>query len=175
MNLNISLFFKINSLIGRNRWFDLFSKAGAEFVVIAMLGWYMASVFLGSNTAKETVLVRVGTLAVAWLLGWFIDLLIAVIVKEPRPEVTHPETKLLFKPIMKWKSFPSDHAMSAFLMVFLSLMFGLPGVEGLFAMAIWVCWGRVYSGIHYPFDIVGGLAVAALVTVISYNLLLVFF
>ncbi len=175
MNLNVSLFLKINSLIGRNRWLDLFSKAGAEFVIIAMLGWYVASVFLSGNTAKETVLVRVGTLAVAWLMGWLIDLLIAVIVKEPRPQVTHPETRLLFQPIMTWKSFPSDHAMSAFLMVFLALMFGLPGVEGLLAMAIWVCWGRVYCGLHYPFDLVGGMAVAALVTVISYNLLLVFF
>ena len=175
MNLNILLFLKINGLIGRNRWLDLFGRAGAEFVVIAMLGWYVASVFLSSNTAKETILVRLGTLAAVWLLGWFIDLFIAVIVKEPRPQVTRPETKLLFQPIMNWKSFPSDHAMSAFLMVFLSLMFGLPGVEGLVAMAIWVCWGRVFSGLHYPFDLVGGFAVAALVTVISYNLLLIFF
>lgn len=175
MNLNVSLFFTVNKLIGKNRWLDLFGKAGAEFVIIAMLGWYMGSVFLSNNTSQKVVLIRILTLAIAWLFGWLIDLSIALLVKEPRPQVKFPEVKLLFQPIMSWKSFPSDHAMSAWLMVFLALLFGLPGVEGLVAMALWVCWGRVYCGLHYPFDLVGGMAVAALMTVVSFNLLLVLF
>ncbi|MEK7625663.1 MAG: phosphatase PAP2 family protein [Patescibacteria group bacterium] len=175
MNFNVSLFFTVNKLVGRNRWLDLFGRAGAEFVVIAMFGWYIGSVFLSGNISRPAVLVRTMTLAVAWLLGWLIDLAIGAIVKEPRPQVKYPETKVLFQPMMIWKSFPSDHAMSAFLMVFLSLLFGLPGVEGLFIMALWVCWGRVYCGLHYPFDLVGGMTVAALVTVISYNVLLILF
>lgn len=174
MNFNVSLFFKINSLVGRNRWLDLFGKVGAEFVIIAMLGWYVASVFLGSKTSP-VIWIRIGTFAFAWVLGWLINILIGKIVKEPRPHVTYPESKLLFQPLMSWKSFPSDHAMSAFLMVFLAVLFGLPGVEGLLAMTLWVCWGRVYSGLHYPFDLVGGVVVAALMTVVCYNLLLIFF
>lgn len=174
MNFNVSSFFKVNRLVGRHRWLDLFGATGAEFVIIAMLGWYIASIFLKMENPTPAIILEIGTLAVAWLAGWLIDILIATIVREPRPHVTYPETKLLFQPIMSWKSFPSDHAMSAFLMVFLAVLFGLPGVEGLLAFALWVCWGRVYSGLHYPFDLVGGLVVAAFVTMVSYNLLLIF-
>jgi membrane-associated phospholipid phosphatase len=42
-------------------------------------------------------------------------------------------------------------------------------------MALWVCWGRVFAGCHYPFDTFGGFLVAAFVTLITYNLLLLYF
>ena len=175
MNLNITLFQKINSLQGRNRWLDLFGKTGAEWVIIAMIGWYAASTIIDQYGNFQMIALRLVLLCVAWVAGWLIDIFVATIVKEPRPHVTYPESKLLFSPMMSWKSFPSDHAMSAWLIFFLALMFNLPGFEALAALAWWVCWGRVYAGVHYPFDIVGGLVVAAFVTIVSYNLLIIAF
>ena len=175
MNYNVSLFLKINKLVGKNRWLDLFGKAGAEWVIISMLGWYVASVFIDYNSETRNILLRTGTLAVGWLGGWCISILIGTIVREPRPHVTYPESKLLFQPYMSWKSFPSDHAMSAWLIFFLAFIFGLPGLEGLFVLALWVCWGRVFAGLHYPFDLVGGFFLAAFVSVVCYNLLIIFF
>lgn len=175
MNLNLALFQKVNKLVGRNRYLDLFGRAGAEFVIIAMIGWYVASVFITELGDRKAILLRLVVLLCAWLIGWGIDVVIGAIVREPRPHVTHPESRLLFQPMMSWKSFPSDHAMSAWLIFFVSLMFSLRGAEGLGIMALWVSWGRVYAGLHYPFDIVGGLTVAALITLLSYNVLVVFF
>lgn len=175
MNYNVLLFKKVNNLVGKSRWLDLFGKAGAEWVIIAMLGWFVASVFIDYNSEPTNILLRLGTLTVAWVSGWCISILIGTLVREPRPHVSYPESKLLFQPYMSWKSFPSDHAMSAWLMFFLALIFGLPGVEGLFILALWVCWGRVFAGLHYPFDIIGGLSLAGFVAVVSYNLLIIFF
>jgi undecaprenyl-diphosphatase len=175
MNYNVSLFFKINKLSGKNRWLDFFGKAGAEWVIIAMLGWFIASLFIDYNSEYRNILLRLGVLFVGWLAGWCISILIGKIVREPRPHVTYPESKLLFQPYMSWKSFPSDHAMSAWLIFFLAFMFGLPGMEGLAILALWVCWGRVYAGLHYPFDIVGGMTLAGFVAVVCYNLMLIFF
>lgn len=62
-------------------------------------------------------------------------------------------------------SFPSDHA----------TVFAAMGVTLLFASArstlgwtvlflgSWVAWARIYLGVHYPFDMVGALAVVAAV------------
>ena len=175
MNYNVALFFKVNKLVGKNRWLDLFGKAGAEWVIIAMLGWYISSVFIDYYSETRNILLRIGVLAVGWVSGWLISIMIGKIVREPRPHVTYPESKLLFQPYMSWKSFPSDHAFSAWLIFFLAFMFGLPGMEGLAVLALWVSWGRVFAGLHYPFDILGGLSLAGFVAVVCYNLMLIFF
>lgn len=175
MNFNVKLFQIINSLVGKNRGLDLFGKTGAEWVVVASVGWYISSVYLDVGNNHFALLLRLGALPVCWLAGWLIDIFIATIVQEPRPHVTYPETKLMFTPLMSWKSFPSDHAMSAWLIFFLAFMFNVPGFEMLAVLALWVCWGRVYAGCHYPFDMVGGFLVAAFVTLVAYNLLIIFF
>jgi undecaprenyl-diphosphatase len=85
--------------------------------------------------------------------------------------MTHPESKLLFTPLMSWKSFPSDHGMSAWLAVFFALLIGFPLVFPLVILALWVSWGRVYAGVHYPIDIFGGAAVAGFVIACFYFLI----
>ena len=64
---------------------------------------------------------------------------------------------------MSWKSFPSDHAMSAWLFVWLAVALAVPGWPVLVVFALIVSWGRVFAGVHYPLDILGGCAVAGLV------------
>ncbi len=173
MNLNIKLFKNINGLVGKSRFWDAFGRAGAEWVVVAMLGWYAAADFIANLPNKGAVLWPLLFLGAAWALGWLLDVFIGIIVKEPRPHVTYPESKLLFTPLMSWKSFPSDHAMSAWLILFMALVFQLPFAWALIPLALWVSWGRVYAGVHYPFDIVGGAAVAGLVAIFSYYLFVV--
>ncbi len=65
-----------------------------------------------------------------------------------------------------WSSFPSDHAM-----VFSALSTGLAYVSwrlGLLAHGYWllvVALPRLYAGLHYPTDILGGAVIGALVAV----------
>jgi undecaprenyl-diphosphatase len=73
------------------------------------------------------------------------------------------------------KSFPSDHAMTAWLVTGLGFLFTVPGFEVFPILALWVSFGRVFAGAHYPFDIVGGFSVAALLTSFSWYLLVLFF
>lgn len=175
MNLNVKLFFKINELLAKkNPWLDAFGRAGAEWVIVAILAWYGIATIIDQAPDNRAILVRFFVLTSCWIAGWLIDIFIGIVVKEPRPHITYPESKLLFQPRMSWKSFPSDHAMSAWLMFFLGIVFNLPGVEGLFFLALWVCWGRVYAGVHYPFDTVAGMLVAALVSMGALYTLILF-
>lgn len=175
MNWNVTLFKSINALVGRNKWLDAFGRAGAEWAIIAMAGWYGASVLLDRLPNYRAALVPFLVFGVAWVAGWLLDIAIGLAVKEPRPHITYPESKLLFSPLMSWKSFPSDHAMSAWLIFFLAVLFNLPGSEALLFLALWVSWGRVFSGAHYPFDIIGGMVMAGFMTTVSYYILVLFY
>jgi undecaprenyl-diphosphatase len=57
-------------------------------------------------------------------------------------------------------SFPSDHATGVFALAFALLLGGgaRARIGGVLAMIVagMVCWGRVYLGVHFPLDIVGG-------------------
>jgi len=171
MNLNTKIFLKINNLIGKSKIMDAFGRAGGEFVIFGCIGWYFVSVLVGASALEKTYL-YLAVLPVAWIFAWALDLAIVFLVRENRPQIQMPEIKQMFKPMMSWKSFPSDHAMSAFLIFFLALLFGLPFVSGLFILALWVSWGRVYCGVHYPLDILAGFLTALVSSLFIYYCLL---
>jgi len=101
--------------------------------------------------------------------------LIGLVVKEKRPAATFNNVKQMFVPVSYWKAFPSDHTMFAFTAFFMALIFGLPAALALLSLALWVAWGRVFCGLHYPIDILGGITVAAFVSIFSWYLYLLVF
>ena len=60
------------------------------------------------------------------------------------------------------KSFPSNHALQAFMVAI--LVFGSYRRLGvvLFLFAIIISLGRVYLGVHYPSDVIGGAVIGTL-------------
>ena len=172
MNWNEKLFFKINSLVGKNRWLDAFGRAGAEWVIVAMAGWYATVSFVlhfGNIRAMWTPIISLG---VCGATSWLISGLVGMIFKEVRPRLKFPEIKILFWPLYNTKSFPSDHTMFAFLIAFFALIFNFPTAWSLLLLAVWVAWGRVYAGLHYPRDVVGGIILAITMTVASCYIML---
>ena len=76
-----------------------------------------------------------------------------------------PPAGVILDGLERWSSFPSDHAALAFGVS--TAIFLIHRRAGLFAYA-WslavVCLPRVYLGLHYPSDILGGAAVGVAVT-----------
>lgn len=171
-DFNKILFDKINAWQGRFYILDAFARAGAEWVIIASLAWFVSSAIIMFWPDKNGLFFHFIVFGIAWLVAWLISIGAGFFVKEPRPFVNQPFIKKLFSPLMNWKSFPSDHAMSAFLICFLTIVFGLPGAWALGILAVWVSFGRLFSGIHYPIDIVGGLAIAGVVAIWTKYILL---
>jgi len=122
------------------------------------------------------VFVLVGVvLAFLWRRPWFLALLVAadlaadgislalrqwigrlrppLVYPDPRPLVATPHTG----------AFPSGHSASAFacatVIAWASPRLAVPA----FVLAALVAWSRVYVGVHWPLDVLGGAALGVLV------------
>lgn len=81
---------------------------------------------------------------------------------EQRPFTKHPELHQLLAH-EPGQSFPSDHALAAFALAFAAIAFlSRRWGAGLVAAAALIAFSRVYSGVHYPGDVLGSAAIAGL-------------
>lgn len=80
---------------------------------------------------------------------------------EPRPPVVFGNLLTVVGPVLKWSSFPSGHAVTAFLAAS-CLSVKAPRVAQFlfFALAVGFGLGRVGAGVHWPVDVIAGAAVA---------------
>ena len=175
MDWNLNLFLKINKLVGQNKWLDAFGKAGGELMIFFSGAWFFVSVFLEFYPHRQAIFLPIAFLGLSWFLGLGISQLIGLLVAEKRPKAEHGEINELFSPISRWKAFPSDHTLAAFLFFFIALVFSLPFAWVLFIFALWIAWGRVYGGVHYPLDVVGGFLLAGLMGVGAWYIYLLVF
>ncbi|MFH1790136.1 MAG: phosphatase PAP2 family protein [bacterium] len=166
MNTNTKLFFNIHNLSGKSRFLDVFSYIGAKYVIFFMtiLYVFLCLIFFPMyGRVVYPVIYPLNAFILSWLVGLLISLLIGKMARRPRPYITYSDkVKKKFSAWFSWKSFPSDHAFTAFLFFFSAMIFSVPFYWIFLPLALWVGWGRVYCGVHYPLDIAGGFILAGL-------------
>lgn len=60
-------------------------------------------------------------------------------------------------------SFPSNHTMNGAVVVMELLRMHMPGAHLMAALAGLLAFSRIFAGVHYPTDLLGGVAIAGLV------------
>lgn len=158
------LFLVFNRWIGVSRWYDILVRFWARVALFILAG----VVTVCAVTLPIPLVIRLEGLfwlLMAWCMGMCVGWVVAWVWPHPRPIVELSGVRTLVAPLSNWKSFPSDHAFSAWLLVFFA---------GLVWGNNWVTWtgvilasgvsvGRVLAGVHYPRDILAGLVLAGVV------------
>ena len=110
---------------------------------------------------------------IAVIVGLLLGLVISTfgiknIVCRPRPFVQNPGVRLIIPPPSGY-SFPSGHALSSFTAAFLLLMYRVKYVDiAALILACLIAFSRMYLYVHFPTDILGGIAVAAIIAAAVY-------
>ncbi|WP_411978533.1 phosphatase PAP2 family protein [Streptomyces sp. N50] len=128
----------------------------AVFAVLMVVGWWRAR-RVGAEAAVTALAVPVVVVA-----AYGIDSLLKSAVRESRPCQTLRVVTLEACPVRGDWSFPSNHATiaaaAAVALFFVSRRLGAVAAVAALAMAL----SRVWVGVHYPHDVVAGVAVGAL-------------
>lgn len=170
LSKNQQLFLRVNALTGRWPALDIVMiliAHGLVYVIIAGL------VFWAYTTFDQTRLFFFFFMAVsAYGIGYALNYGIAVVYRHRRPVKELPNIRTLVRTLGTWKTFPSDHAMTSAVPVALAVAFGAPfALAGAFAIgAFLVSVSRVYVGVHYPRDVVGGLIVGIASVIVAFTL-----
>jgi undecaprenyl-diphosphatase len=155
--MDIQLTQLINSLAGQTPALDQVMVSVTTFgvpfmVLLVVLQWWGQR----PRDAKRHACVAAG---LSFLLGLALAQIMLLFIHRLRPYdagVSH----LIVPATVDW-SFPSDHAIASLSIVFAFALQGLRRWTLIFlALAIVVCFSRVYVGMHYTSDILGGATVA---------------
>ncbi len=158
---NNSLFFMIFNLNGKSALLDKLMVFGADQVIYILILFIFILGFKGGIKEKKAFLLILLGVPVAILLIKGIHLFFF----ENRPFVTYH-----FTPFIKeaaGASFPSRHATISSVIAFSYIYFKSSWSLPFLFTAAWIGLSRIYTGVHYPIDIVGGTFVGIAALLIS--------
>ncbi|MHB9860703.1 phosphatase PAP2 family protein [Streptomyces sp. YIM S03343] len=169
-NADVDLLYDINGLAGdAPRWFDramaFVGEYGLLIAMVLLVVWCWWSVRRRGGEGAVTSVAALVWAPLAAALAVVVNVPIRDFVARPRPFVDHEGIDVLVGGKTGY-SFVSDHAALAMALgvgLFVAnRRFGLIGI----ALALFEGFSRVYMGVHYPTDVVGGLALGTAVALL---------
>lgn len=165
--INYSLFYSINKFAGYSSVLDAIAKVAAEylpflFIPVIMYYWF----FKKEDTSK----IRLLLVGYSVLLALSINFLITIFYFHPRPFMLHMGKLLIVHG--PETSFPSDHATFMFSIAFMFIAFNEFRKTGIILTILALIGGmaRVFTGVHFLFDVAGSMGVSLVSTIVIFAL-----
>ena len=157
--MDYTIYSLINGLAGKFGALDKIMVFIAQdfpylFAIALLLLWFKKDTKEKVMANRKVAIVAMMTMLIA--LG--INHLIAFVYFRPRPYTLHA-AHLLVSPSID-PSFPSDHATFSLALALPILVVNKYFGRVMIGMSLLLCFARVYVGLHYPLDIVGGAIIA---------------
>lgn len=151
MITNSELFLQIYSLANHNNLLDRIFIFGAnELIFVTFFIVFLLIALGGPKERKAFLLIIIGL-----ILGEIFLQLTHLIFFEPRPYVTFNLIPLIKH--VPDAAFPSEHTTMMAILAF-AYLFCISKFTALFLLfMLWVGFARIYVGVHYPLDILGGI------------------
>ena len=163
--LNLALFHLINQYAGLNPVIDTLAIFAAEYMpIVVILALAILWIAKGNNT-RDVILYGV----YAAIIGLVINYIIGLVYFHPRPFMIGLGTQLFQYPAET--SFPSDHTTFMVSIALIFLYFKETRVYGIILLILGLIGGfaRVFSGVHFPLDILGSIMVSIISTLIIFQ------
>ena len=163
-----TVFFWINGLAGHVLWIDNIIRTLScdLFLPVAMIIALIAIWFSGRNLTDRVrnqygVICSLASMGIANLLVFICN---AIFPDRLRPFEAFPEKVNLIFYAPTDPSFPSNAAAASFALAIGLWVYNRKLGYILLIPALAISFGRIYMGVHYPLDILGGFALAILAT-----------
>lgn len=170
-SINTAWYLDVNSLARHSAWAHGVMEVYSHFLglgllaLVLLVSWWWARHSDIPARAVGGVLWAAGGTVVAWLVAHFV---LKPLVAERRPYLALHHVEVLLTRTHEY-SFPSGHATVAGAVI-VGLLLARRRVAATFAtvLGLLLCFGRVYTGMHYPFDVLAGLVLGGLIVAIGW-------
>jgi len=172
-SINTRWYLELNTVARHSAWAHGVMKTyshdlGIGLLALCLLGaWWWARRAPTPTRAVAGVLWAAGGTVVAWVIAHYG---LKPLVAERRPYLALPHVEVLLTRTTGY-SFPSGHATVAGAVIVGLLLARRPVAAALaVVLGLLLGFGRVYTGMHYPFDVVGGLVIGGVVVAVLWPL-----
>lgn len=165
---NTCLFFQIFNLNGQSWVLDQLMIFGSTYLIYLTLLLVLALGLKGETKEKKAFLLILLGIPVAILLIKGIHLF----YYENRPFVTFNFPPIVPEDINA--SFPSRHATISAVLAFAYTYFKSKWSPIFLFIMLWIGLSRVFIGVHYPMDVIGGFIVAIIALTLSLQIKKIF-
>lgn len=160
---NQAIFFLIYNLSHQSHFLDSLMVFGAKYLIFLTVFLMGIFIFKGGVGEKKAAVLSIGSFALAFFLETIIHLLFYL----PRPFIAYQISPLINHD--NSSSFPSTHT-AAMAAIAFSYYFYKSRLAPIFLfLMIWVGLARVLVGVHFPLDILGGIALGFISTSLAWQ------
>jgi len=165
MNIDQTLFYRINGWAGKYPWLDLLAAFCARW-----LGYMLVICLTLFSLVAGNISMLIFPVLAGFIARFAINEPIYFFWQRKRPPQTVPTTLLIPQPLHP--SFPSSHAGFFFAFSCTLLLFNVPLAIIFLIISCIVVFFRIFCGVHWPLDILAGILSGIISFLITWGLLI---